>query len=220
MKKEYSKIDAFSIVKNEPVKVNLRLEELYDKNIFNKEIKRRLIRLNRIYQKIPETKCPRCNDCCKKYNINNVYSIEYLNILNYVKNCFSQDKRAKLLSLAKINLFIKQRYKNKGIKKGKVRLCCIFIDEKNKCCSIYEYRPLTCRLLGLEHLFSNNPKQKSKCSRMTRVNKKKAKRLNPSLVNRLWKEIGELSDNFIYYSKHANQIITTKSLALDEWFTV
>ena len=221
MRKRYlQRLDAFTILKNKPVAIELVINKLDKRSIFDKATEEKFAKLKKIYQRIPKTKCLKCGKCCYRYIINNVHSIEYLNILRYITEKFMPDEISKFYAFAKMNLGIEQRYRKENIKKPKKWHPCIFIDEQNKTCKIYEYRPLVCRVWGLDYgkNYSNKKKNKIPCSKVTLLDKKDKKLLNPALLKSLWKEIRELSDYFIFTPKREIPII--KAQNLNSWFLI
>jgi Fe-S-cluster containining protein len=114
---------------------------LGEKDLVNFEDK--LLLLNNLYQKLPETKCrEKCgNWCCSKLKVlcderGNfvslplVYSIEFKNIQNYLLNNFKDEEIKQFTDM-----------KNKS-------LTCIFRDNENNRCQIYDVEPFSCRVYG------------------------------------------------------------------------
>ena len=89
--------------------------------------------LNKVYDDVPKGNCKGCGNCCmESVGIN---LVEFLNIYNYLQ------KNNKLKSNIMNNIF--DYYFLEYVKK----LPCPFKDENNRC-SIYEVRPLNCRIYG------------------------------------------------------------------------
>ncbi len=215
-KKYIKKLSGFTILKNKPVAIELVINRLDESPIFDKGIKVKLAKLKKVYQRIPKTKCLKCGKCCYQYIINSVHSIEYINILRHITEKFMLDEISKFYAFAKINLGIEQRYRKGNIKRPKKWHPCIFIDEQNKTCKIYEYRPLACRAWGLN--YSNKKKSKIPCSKVTLLDKKDKKLLNLTAFKSLRNEIRELSDYFIFTPKGEISIIKTQNL--NSWFLI
>lgn len=213
-------MNGFTILKNKPVAIELVINRLDEKPIFDKETEVKLTKLKKIYRQVPKTKCLKCGECCYRYIINDLYSIEYLNILKHIKEKFTSHEASKFYAFAKMNLGIEQKYRRGNIKRPKKWRPCIFIDEQNKTCKIYEYRPLVCRLWGLNYgkNYKNRKKSKVPCSNVTLLDKKDKKILNSTMKESLWREIRKLSDYFIFASKR--EILITKSRNLNSWFLI
>ena len=98
-------INGFTISKNKPIAVRLSMDQP------NKGIGRKgLAKLKKIYAQLTKTRCLKCGDCCQWYRVTQVYSIEYFNILNYIKKNFTQSEVTRLYILAKMNLGVEQMY--------------------------------------------------------------------------------------------------------------
>ena len=219
-KRYFKKLNGFTIVKNKPVAIELVINSLDEKPLFDKRMEIKLKKLKKIYQQVPRTECLKCGECCHWYTVNKVHSIEYLNILRYIKEKFTPEEISKSYAFAKVNLGIEQKYGSGNIKRPQKWRPCIFIDEQNKTCKIYEVRPLVCRVWGLDYEKNYNGRKKSKapCSNVTLLNKKDKKLLNPTISNSLWRKIKELSDYFISTSKQGT--IMTKSQDINNWFLI
>lgn len=213
----FKKLNGFTILKNKPVAIEFVINRLDEKPLFDKRTEMKLKKLKRIYQRVPTTKCRKCGECCHWYIVNNVFSIEYLNISRYIKEKFTPEEITKFCAFAKINLGMQQRYSG-NTKRPKKWRACIFLDEQNKTCKIYEVRPLVCRLWGLNYENSSRKKSKAPCSDVTLLDKKDKKLLSRTILNSLWKEIGELPDYFIFDSKQGTLI--TKSQDINNWFLI
>ncbi|HSQ33795.1 MAG TPA: YkgJ family cysteine cluster protein [Peptostreptococcaceae bacterium] len=99
--------------------------------------------LNKVYDSVPKGNCKGCGNCCmESVGIN---LVEFLNIYNYLQ------KSNKLKSNSMNNIF--DYYFLEYVKK----LPCPFKDENNRC-SIYEVRPLNCRIYGhwIKDDYNNN----------------------------------------------------------------
>ena len=213
----FKKLNGFTILRNKPVAIELVMNRLDEKPLFDKRTEIKLEKLEKIYQRVPRTKCRKCGECCHWYIVNNVFSIEYLNILRYIKEKFTPEEITKFCAFAKINLGMQQRYGGKTKRPKKWRPC-IFLDEQNKTCKIYEVRSLVCRLWGLNYENSSRKKSKAPCSHVTLLGKKDKKLLNRTILDSLWREIGELPDYFIFDSKQGTLI--TKSQDINNWFLI
>lgn len=204
-------INGFTIFKNRPVVVKLIINQL------NKSTGRKgHAKLKKIYAQIPKTKCLKCGECCHWYRVAPVYSVEYFNILNYIKKNFTPDVISKFYAFAKINLGSEQIYGDRKKRPKKWRTC-IFLDTQNRTCKIYECRPFVCRFYGLTK-FDNYKKIKSLFPKCTFLNKKDNKMLEQETIDLYWKEINNLSDYFI--STFKKDIGITKSQDLNNWFLV
>lgn len=96
-------------------------------------------KLNKIYDSVPSGKCEGCAKCCmESVGIN---LTEFLNIYKYLKE--RPQKYQKYID--KILEYYFMEYKEKKP--------CPFLDE-NKRCSIYDVRPLNCRIFG--HWYKND----------------------------------------------------------------
>lgn len=130
--------------------------KLYSKNIeksINNAVKNDFFqKLQKVYNLIPHGSCTGCSSCCME-SVNTFY-IEYLNIYKYLED--NQTLKNELLP--KILKF----YFLELIKK----MPCPFLSDDNKC-TIYEVRPLTCRLFGYweKEEYENNYKKVLKSNR-------------------------------------------------------
>lgn len=97
--------------------------------------------LYQIYRKIPPSNCKHCGECCRLSV--DLYSIEYINVLEYIRNNFSSSDLKRLKGLCQTELIVEKM----GLD-GKPR--CIFRDEENKRCRINDIKPLPCRLYECE----------------------------------------------------------------------
>jgi Fe-S-cluster containining protein len=220
MRKRYpQRLDAFTILKNRPVAVEVVADRL-DKPIFDKRTTTKLTKLKKIYRRVPKTDCLKCGECCYRYKVDSVYSIEYLNILRHIKEKFVPVEISKFYAFAKMNLGMEQKYRSRNTKRLKKWRPCIFIDEQKKICKIYGYRPLVCRIYALNYgkSYSNSEEGKIPCSKATLLNKKDRKSVKPAILNLLWREIRELSDYFIFTSEREDLI--TKFQDLNNWFLI
>ena len=116
----------------------------YNIDINTEDLNCRLIltEINKIYKKIPKTKCDKCpgkkkveSDCCKTFSPPMLFS-EFINIVSDVsKN--KNDAEIKELIVASIKTFLDI---------SDVKECVLL--EKNRCI-VYEQRPFSCRMFGL-----------------------------------------------------------------------
>lgn len=90
-------------------------------------------RLNQIYHSIPESICSGCTNCCME-SVHASYA-EFLNIYKYLEH-------QPLLKTTIIPKLIKY-YFSELVQKN----ACPFLNDQGRC-TIYEVRPLTCRLFG------------------------------------------------------------------------
>ena len=94
-------------------------------------------KLRKIYEKIPSTDCSSCGDCCRSVSID-LYSVEYQQILRYLKKCFSISDLNRIRGLCGMEVAIEKR----GLTKMRR---CPFQNEESKLCTINEVKPLVCR---------------------------------------------------------------------------
>jgi Fe-S-cluster containining protein len=99
--------------------------------------------LHKIYDDVPKGNCKGCGNCCMESV--GISLVEFLNIYNYLQ------KNNKLKSNMINNIF--DYYFLEYVQK----LPCPFKDENNMC-SIYEVRPLNCRIYGhwIKEDYNNN----------------------------------------------------------------
>lgn len=97
-------------------------------------IEEHLKNLNKIYEKVSSGECAGCAKCCSESVGASFVEAEV--IFDFIKN-MDTDNRKYILSRM-MNYYF-EVYDN--------RLKCPFLDEKNLC-SIYEHRPLNCRVYG------------------------------------------------------------------------
>lgn len=109
------------------------LKKNIEKSIEHGEEKEFFNRLDGIYQGIQGGECRGCTSCCME-SVNTFY-IEFLNIYRYLKNNLNLYKQ---LIPKVIEYYFIELVENRP---------CPFLDEGGRC-SIYEVRPLTCRLFG------------------------------------------------------------------------
>ncbi len=91
--------------------------------------------LLRVYAKLPETVCQDCARCC--FESPGVFYTEYLYLLERIR-ALSQSRRAHIERRAFRELFFSWIESDSS---------CIFLDSGR--CTIYDSRPLACRLFGL-----------------------------------------------------------------------
>lgn len=97
-------------------------------------------KLNNIYSEIPQVECSSCADiCCRESP--DVYLIEYLNIRRHLK----ATRRDPQYEARIVNRSIEWCF----IRFVKDKVFCPFLDEGK--CSIYEVRPINCRMWALEN---------------------------------------------------------------------
>jgi len=109
------------------------LKKNIEKSIKLADEKDFFVKLNKTYGGIPRGTCNGCTNCCME-SVTAFY-IEFLNIYKYLRqngNLY-QELMPKIIEYYFLELVKKTH--------------CPFLDEKGKC-SIYEVRPLTCRLFG------------------------------------------------------------------------
>ena len=109
--------NAFTRINNKLTPVKVSVQKKKKNNIFDRNTLSRLRELKKIYQKVPNTKCRMCGQCCWMYVISPVYTIEYLNILQYVSKHFHPGEIKKLNSLSRVNLITTRHQREEIIKK-------------------------------------------------------------------------------------------------------
>lgn len=109
------------------------LKKNIEKSIKHGEEKEFFNKLNELYEGIQMGECKGCTSCCIE-SVNTFY-IEFLNIYKYLQD--KPDLYQKLIPKV-IEYYFLELVENRS---------CPFLDEKGRC-SIYEVRPLTCRLFG------------------------------------------------------------------------
>ncbi|GIW21582.1 MAG: hypothetical protein KatS3mg068_0589 [Candidatus Sericytochromatia bacterium] len=146
-------------IKNLSVDYSNSLEEIY-LNI-NKAI-------NQIQNNNTNIECiSGCNRCCKFYGSPQIYKMEWENIKKYIKNNFTEDD----IKILKLKLKELKKYfrdllvKNENVYLDDYQLVKEVIDFIecpllfNGKCSIYEVRPLICRLFG--YTYTNKKTKKT-----------------------------------------------------------
>lgn len=109
------------------------LKKNIERSIKHADEKNFFVKLNKLYNDIPTGTCQGCTNCCME-SVNTFY-IEFLNIYKYLKqngNLY-QELLPKIIRYYFLELVEK--------------IHCPFLQQNGKC-SIYEVRPLTCRLFG------------------------------------------------------------------------
>ncbi|WP_432662515.1 YkgJ family cysteine cluster protein [Wukongibacter baidiensis] len=109
------------------------LKKNIEKSIEHGEEKEFFNKLNKIYEGIQGGECKGCTNCCME-SVNTFY-IEFLNIYKYLQD--RPDLYQKLIPKVMEYYFL-ELVENRP---------CPFLDESGRC-TIYEVRPLTCRLFG------------------------------------------------------------------------
>lgn len=92
--------------------------------------------LERVYAELPVTKCPGCGRCC--FESPGLFFLEYLSLLDLI-SAWPKPRREELVTAACRELLFSWIEPERS---------CLFLDEARRC-TIYERRPLTCRLFGL-----------------------------------------------------------------------
>ena len=173
----------------------VRFKRLKDGNLFiqNKAaVKKELFK---IYKDIPSTNCTNCGKCCRIPV--ELYSIEYIHILEYIKNYFSAAELKRIKGLCSMEVAIEK----KGLTD---RRRCIFRDEENRRCSIYEVRPIGCREYKCENVEWIGD---SSC---------RQKKSPPKQKKNLYKRIFSLTDNLFIIQKE--EIIISGKNEMNRWF--
>lgn len=223
--KNSKKFCGISIVRGRPVKTVIQVATLVKPQVFDRDTRLRLKELQKIYQKVPKTKCGRCGKCCCYFILTSVYSIEYLNILKYVRENFHANEIYALHAKSKMNLYAIQKNRKTGIwpRKWKRWLPCIFFNQKANLCRIHKQKPFICRAYGLyfkHDLAYKKKKQAPTCRWVKLLNKKDRKLLKSTTQQSLCDEIEKLSKDYINMSKDRKRMIVTKSRRMEEWFFI
>jgi len=225
MEENIKKFRGISILNGKPVKAVVQVAILAKHQVFDRDTRLRLKKLQKIYQKVPKTKCGRCGKCCCYFILTPVYSIEYLNILKYIRENFPANEIYALHAKSKMNLYAIQKNRKTGIRprKWKRWLPCIFFDQKANLCRIYKQKPFLCRAYGLyfkHDLAYKKKKQVFACRWIKFLNKKDRKLLESNTQQSLRDEIEKLSKEYIHISNDQNNIVATKSRRMEEWFFI
>lgn len=93
-------------------------------------------RLDRVYEKFPETVCKMCGTCCSDPPPATL--VEFLNVYRYVRDNLSADQQQELVYKSAEFFFLEL---------VNLDLHCPFLSADNKCL-VYEVRPLGCRAYG------------------------------------------------------------------------
>jgi Fe-S-cluster containining protein len=144
--------------KNRPVITELMIVSPRDRVKVEAPLTEAIIKLNQIYQQVPKPNCNRCGGCCDGTKAGNpvVYSIEYLNIISQLNSPANRELKGRIYGSALMGRALLDRKKKEiatepGLKRCDSFLCfCPALDLKTKLCLVYEYRPLICRLYGVE----------------------------------------------------------------------
>jgi len=104
--------------------------------------------LSKVYAQIPAMDCDNCGDCCGSYSID-LYSAEYFQILEFIKEKFSPADFNRIRGLCGMEMAIEER----GL--ANMRRC-PFRDENKKICVINEVKPLVCRQYCCEKVCAQN----------------------------------------------------------------
>ncbi len=144
--------------KNNPIIVELKASPV--KNIIKsgKLLEEAVYQLNQIYRQAPKTCCDNCGSCCDGKITGNpwVYSIEYLNITRQLKSPFNKELKRRVSGSAMMGKFMLKKKTHDNTTCCDYSGCseyiaiCPLFDPRTKLCSMYEFRPLICRLYGLD----------------------------------------------------------------------
>jgi Fe-S-cluster containining protein len=112
----------------------------------NKNKKDLSVVLNDIYTKDInlDTTCNHRCECCK-VAMPQIYYSEFLNIVTHVWNNSEKEEKLNIICTS-IEYFFRYEYEKWGMEK--LIKPCVFLDTKGMC-SIYEKRPLNCKMYGL-----------------------------------------------------------------------
>jgi Fe-S-cluster containining protein len=94
--------------------------------------------LRKLYARIPATTCERCGECCRVYIVE-AFSIEYLLMLQHLRERCSPEERKRIRGLAGMNVALERR----GLAD---RRRCPFQDAESGSCLVHPVKPLACRL--------------------------------------------------------------------------
>lgn len=104
--------------------------------VIKPDIKKRVFEnLNKIHSIIPQTKCKRRNECCKA-GCPHMYFVEFVYILDYIKDNVSRDVLLNVIFTCIDNFF----------SDDVIKICPLFTGDG---CYIYQARSVNCRLYGI-----------------------------------------------------------------------
>jgi Fe-S-cluster containining protein len=113
---------------------------------------------NDIKSKKPTPICQKgCNLCCN-YNFE-VTMLEFMGILHHIQKRTNKYNLSIIKDLALREL---PKFPNDFNNVGQYFAPCIFVDNRNGMCKIYEVRPLICRMYGYYSQFGNCPQTQNK----------------------------------------------------------
>ena len=217
------KSNCFINVNHKLMKAGLSVKISNEGYIFGKDIISRLRKLKKIYKSIPDSKCNKCGGCCRLLKIP-VFSIEYLNILKYLKENWPEPQIKRLAASSGLNLFIANKYKSGKLKirKGEKGLECIFLDPQTNLCRIYSYRPFVCRTYGLffkDDNINSWRKNRIRTCNVRVVNNAGTERIKSITRERIVQAIYNLSDGYIEIHGE-NDIKAIKQQNIEKWFSI
>ncbi len=144
---------------NNPILEELVTVPVKNKIEAEKTLEDAISKLKRLYRRIPDICCEKCGKCCTRIGYPIVYSTEYLNIMRFLNYTDNKDIKIRLFaSVMKIKTSLDMRDKKKSTGKKRVSYktnWCPAFDHESRLCSIYEQRPLDCRLYGLRRWFKD-----------------------------------------------------------------
>ena len=209
------KFKTLAVKDGQLVRSETSINLLEEDKVFDEQTLKKLDALKEIYKQVPETTCNTCGKCCYIYILNNVYTIEFLNIAKYLKEHFSVDQIAKVRALSRVNLFKAKQFEKKEFKPKEDEKWhpCPFVDPKTNLCGIQEVKPLVCRMYGV------SKQTREKCDSVKGVDEEGEKLIGTLKWEDLSKEVEVLSENFIAMPKEGDKFTATKAQSLDIWLS-
>ena len=141
--------------KRNPVLVELSTVPVKDKAQADISLGEAFAKLEEIYQQVPKSDCNRCGSCCDgtKTGDPRAYSVEYLYILRYLNSPSNKELKKKIYGAAYMAKALMEKKREERLSSdkdyGHFVAFCPAVDPASKLCSMYEHRPLICRLYGL-----------------------------------------------------------------------
>lgn len=213
--------------KNNPVVIELKTVPVEDKVSTSSSVGKKISELNQIYRQVPQTRCNQCGTCCEKIGVPLVYSIEYLNMMQYLNSPSNKDTKIRIHAIAmKGKALLEQKRKEDGSDNNEINPLmmrwCPALDPKTRLCSIYESRPLNCRVYGLDRWYKKKSQDwtretgQSVCFQVKISEEDRTEQWNgKESINSFYEQLNQLS-TYPYIDEEKNTIYNVSPILA--WF--